>query len=65
MILTRNRETIEKLAVHVERLRQTWPRFEDDDGHWPGTLGMPMDVYGGSEIQPWTDDYANLFSILK
>lgn len=65
MILTRDTSFMGRLAEHVEKVRQVWPRFENDDGYWPRTFGSPMDVYGGPEIQPWTDDYANLFSIVR
>lgn len=65
MILTRDQNFMQELGKLVESLRKIWPRGEGDTGTWPSTFGMPVDVYGGPEIQPWTDDYANMFSILK
>lgn len=65
MIMTRDQTFMQKLGKFVESLRQVWPRGEGDTGVWPASFGMPLDVYGGPVTKPWTDDYANLFSILK
>jgi hypothetical protein len=66
MICTRSAAFMAAFGKNLEQMQKEWPREgADDNGLWPRTLGMPLDVYGGPEIEPWTDDYSNLFQLFK
>lgn len=66
MICTRNTQFMQAFSDRLELMRKEWPRDEKDDaGFWPKKLGTPIDVYGGPDVEPWTDDFSNMFQLIK
>src|SRR5690606_32956364 len=62
---TRNATFMQNFAELLERRRAEFPREPGDTGHWPANFGTPMDMSNVAEIKPWTDDYSNIFKIIK
>ncbi|MBZ0135790.1 MAG: fused MFS/spermidine synthase [Planctomycetes bacterium] len=66
VIATRNTNFMNAFAEVLEQNRQEFPReAEGDDGHWPKNFGMPLDMEKQPDFRPWTDDYSNIFKVIK
>lgn len=63
---TRDSAFMQSFGKHVEKRRLEFKREpEGDDGHWPKYFGQPLELGQLREIKPWTDDYSNIFQIIK